>query len=85
MTKQEKIDQVKVFMEFINYLGKVNESVEIATFRNIGWGKSFIKDLLNHVDEDDELINGLRYKIQFGDGRVAYITKDGENEFVKSL
>lgn len=83
MTKAEKMEQIKVYKEFVNYIGEVSDSVEIATFRNINWAKSFMKDLLNDVKEYHA--NGERYKVQFGDGRKFYITHDGRNEFVNSL
>ena len=67
MTKQERLDRVKVFIEFVNYVGEVNESVEIASFRNIMWASEFIERLAPWND-------GLsRYRVQYGDGKVQYI------------
>ena len=34
---------IKVYMDFINYLGEVNESTLIAAFLNRGWAKDFIE------------------------------------------
>lgn len=34
---------IKVYMDFINYLGEVNESTLIAAFLNQGWAKDFIE------------------------------------------
>lgn len=34
---------IKVYMDFINYLGDVNESTLIAAFLNRGWAKDFIE------------------------------------------
>ena len=72
--------KVKIFMEFINYMNEVNESSEIASFASVNWAKPFLKDLVNKVQSEDN----IRYKIEIG-GQKAYITKDGENQFVNSL
>lgn len=87
-TKIPRSEQIKIFIEFVNYLGEVNESQEIATFRGINWAKPLIKEIQSIVKKQnsDRYDNsGIRYRIEFGDGRKAYITPDGDNEFANSL
>lgn len=77
--KMNKSEQITVYMEFVNYLGEVNDSIEIANFRSINWAKDFLKSLPGTLDSD-----GTRYRIQTPQG-TAYVTEDGGNEFVNSL
>ena len=81
MTKQEKMEQVKIYREFLNYRGEVTDSIEIATFRNISWASQMFRYLLESIQTE---VWADRYKICLGDGKVAYITKECENEFAKS-
>ena len=74
MTKQERLEQIKVYKEFVNYIGEAYESTEIATFRNIGWARNFLEELAKDAKEDN---NGVQYKVCFGDGQVTLFTKNG--------
>ena len=75
-------ERVVVSMEFTNWVGEVSESTVLAEFRNVNWASLFIANLLPDVLDDN---NGRRYKVEFGNGRIEYITKDGDNEFAKQL
>lgn len=44
---------VKVYMDFMNYRGEVNESVLIAAFKNHNWAKNFLKEV--REEEDDTI------------------------------
>ena len=43
MAKKPKME-VKVYMEFINYLGEVTESTLIAEFLSMNWAYGFIQE-----------------------------------------
>ena len=54
MMYEAKVDKlpVKVYMDFINYLGEVNESHLIAQFRNMSQAtKNYIAELKSHEDK----------------------------------
>lgn len=89
--KDDKIprdEQVRICIEFINYLGEVDKSHEVAIFRGINWAKPVIKDIQNRIKQENSGRydnSGVRYRIEFSDGRKAYITSEGDNEFANSL
>lgn len=46
----KKAETVKVYMEWVNYLGEVQSRELIATFCSINWAKSFVKNERSVVD-----------------------------------
>lgn len=72
--------QVKVFMEFVNYQEEVQETVEIATFRSIGWAADFLKALEDGLETKE----GIRYRVEF-DNKIEYIKKNDLNFFIRQL
>lgn len=79
MTREEKNNQVKIYIEIFNAAGEIISKAEIATFMTIFWAKPTIKYLYESMWLMDEY---TRYKIATA-GKVAYITKGGENKFAK--
>ena len=77
---KQKPGEVVIYLEELGWQSsEVIEATEVARFRTIGWARSFIGDLADSTIEDY-----TRFAIRVG-GKVAYITKDGNNEFAKSL
>lgn len=53
MSKSKQL-KAKVYLEQINYLGEVNDSVLIAEFKNVSWAEEFVA-LEKYYREEDEL------------------------------
>lgn len=61
------METVKIYLEYINYLGEITDSTLIAEFKTPGWADIFIKQL--------KPTNGSRYRINNLSGK-------GENQYI---
>ena len=54
------IYKAKVYMDFINYVGEVYNSAEIAEFRSVEWAEVFYEAAVAKTYED----GSIRYRIE---------------------
>ena len=71
-----KKNSVKVFLQFVNYEGKVIEEILVASFRTMGWAEPYIEYLKKNISSAEES-DDIQYKVEDENGRiVAFITQE---------
>lgn len=75
-------ERVEVYLEQLNGDMEVNDRTLVAEFRNVDWAAGFLTELVAEVKAGD---GHIRYRVELGSGKVAYITKAGDNQFVRNI
>lgn len=74
-------ERVEVYLEQLNGNMEVNDETLVAEFRNVDWAAGFLTELVAEVKASD---GHIRYRVELACGK-AYITKDGDNQFVRNI
>lgn len=72
MTKLSENGKVKIYLDFVNYLGETNESVVVAEFKNVNWALALtgklslqeIVDELNNIEDGSNEQNFTVYRYE---------------------